>query len=214
MSPGEPLAAQRAELVDVEVEVASRDGDDQAEADDHLRGGHGHDGEGEDLAGAVPVVAREGDQRQVRAVQHDLEREEHDQRVPAQEDAERPGREQERGDREVPGDLGAEDGDRHDAFSPASLRECEPRITPPIAATRSTIDVISKASRWSVRKSRPTACGLPNEDRTCCWCESRPPALSPTATTISTRSAPAAPTAPICCQLGPPAQGASARPPR
>src|SRR5919204_119670 len=206
--------AQGSQLVDVEVEVAARDGDDQPEADDHLRGGHGHDGQGEDLAGATPVVPRERDQGQVRAVEHDLEREEHDQRAAAQEDAERAGREQERGHREVPGNLRAEDPERHWIFSPASLRECEPRITPPIAATRSTIDVISKASRWSVRKSRPTWCGLPNEERTCCWCDSRPPALSPIATTISTRIAPAAATAPTCCQVGPPAQGASARPPR
>src|SRR5437763_4090507 len=207
-------SAERAELVDVEVEVAARDRDDEPEPDDDLRRGHGHDGQGEDLAGAAPVVARERDQREVRAVQHDLEREEHDQRAAAQEDAERAGGEEEGRDREVPRDLGPEDPERHCAFSPASFREWEPRMTPPIAATSNTIEVISNASRWSVRKSRPIARGLPNELWMCCSCESRPPAFSPTATTISTSSAPAAPTAPICCPLGPPAHGASARPPR
>src|SRR5207237_4820507 len=126
------------------------------------------------------------------------EREEHDQRAAAEENAERAGCEEERGHREVPGDLRAEDAERHCICSPASLRECEPRMTPPIAATSSTIEVISNASRWSVRKSRPIARGLPNELWMCCSCESRPPAFSPTATTISTSSAPAAPTAPIC----------------
>src|SRR2546423_797909 len=205
--------AEGAQLVDVEVEVAPGDRDDQPEADHDLRRGDGHDGERENLSCTAAVVARERDQGEVGAVQHDLEREQHDQRAAAKEDAERPGGEEERRDGEVPGDLRAEDRD-HSAFPPASFRECEPRMTPPIAATRSTIDVISKASRWSVRKSRPIARGLPKELWTSCWCESRPPAFSPTATTISTRSAAAAATAPTCCQLGPPAHGASALPPR
>ncbi len=39
----------------------------------------------------------------------------------------------------------------------------EPRTTPPSAATSSTIEVISKASRWSVRNALPIAAGLPND---------------------------------------------------
>ena len=34
-----------------------------------------------------------------------------------------------------------------------------PSTTPPIAATSSTIEVISKARRWSVRNTSPTAAG-------------------------------------------------------
>jgi hypothetical protein len=44
-----------------------------------------------------------------------------------------------------------------------SSRAWLPRITPPTAATSRTIEVISKASRWSVRNSSPISPGLPNE---------------------------------------------------
>ena len=81
--------------------------DDQAEPDDDLGRGDGHHGEREDLAVAAAVVAREGDQGEVRAVQHDLEREQDDQRATPQQHAERAGREEERGDRQVPPDVRA-----------------------------------------------------------------------------------------------------------
>src|ERR1700757_3385405 len=140
--PPEPSAAQDRELVDVEGEPPPVDRDDEAEADDDLGRGDRHHGEREDLTGAVPPVARERDQREVAAVEHDLEREQHDDRVAPDEDAERSRPEEERGDAEVPGDPGAEHY--------AALRVCEPRMTPPTAAMSSTIEVISNASRWSV----------------------------------------------------------------
>ena len=52
-----------------------------------------------------------------------------------------------------------------------------PRTTPPTAATSSTIEVTSKASRWSVRNSRPIASGEPNERVMCCGFERKPPRL-------------------------------------
>ena len=87
-------------------------------------------------------------------------------------------------------------------------------MTPPTAATSSTIDVISKASRWSVRNSRPiqrrrAEVGADVGARA----TSRPPAFSPITTMISTKSAPAASTAPSVFQLGPPAHGVSCRGP-
>jgi hypothetical protein len=93
-------------------------------------------------------------------------------------------------------------------------RECEPRITPPTAAISSTIEVISKASRWSVRNSRPISCGRPKEDSIAAWWESRPLVYKLTTTITSTNRAAHAATAPSVCQLGAPAQGASARFPR
>src|SRR5205814_734779 len=143
--------------------------------------------------------------------------EEHDQRTASEQHAERAGREEERRDGEVPGDVGARH-QRGEAStpegSPESRREWLPRMTPPTAATSSTIEVISKASRWTVRKRRPMAPGLPNESLIFDSCESRPPALRPITTITSTRIAAAAPIAPSVCQLGPPAHGASACPPR
>src|SRR5262249_51563559 len=136
-----------------------------------------------------------------------------DQRVAAYEHAECPGGEQERCDGEVPGDLRAEQRDHREGTSSGLRRECAPRMTPPIAATSSTIDVISNASRWSVRNRRPMHGGVPKGPSTCWEWSRRPPAFNPIATTISTRSAPEASTAPTACQLGPPAQGDSMRGP-
>ncbi len=94
------------------------------------------------------------------AVQHDLEREQHDQRAAADEHAERAGREQERGDDQVTGDVRPE---HRPSLRRGSACEWLPRITPPTAATSSTTEVISNASRWSVRNSCPISPGLPNE---------------------------------------------------
>src|SRR5688500_4946072 len=128
------------EAVDVEDELAPRHGDDDPEADDDLRGRDCHHGEREDLAVVVAVLARERDQREVRGVEHDLEREQHDQRAAPQQHAERPDREEDRRDDEVPGRVGT-----HQAASSSasSSRVRVPRMTPPTAATSSTIDVIS-----------------------------------------------------------------------
>ena len=113
-------------------------------------------------------VPGERDQREVRAVQHDLEREQDDQRVAPHEHAERADPEEEGGDAEVPGDRRAE----HQVDASSSARfVCEPRITPPTAATSSTIDVISNASRWSVRNRRPIQPGEPNVALTCSLCD-------------------------------------------
>src|SRR5215208_27005 len=100
-------AAQSREPVDVEDEPAPGHRHDQPEAHDDLRGGYRHDRQREDLPVAVPLKARERDQGEVAAVEHDLDREQHDQRVAPDEHAERADREQRAGYREVPGDVRA-----------------------------------------------------------------------------------------------------------
>src|SRR5207245_11074809 len=127
-----------------------------------------------------------------RAVEHDLEREQDDQRVAPQEHAERAGREQERGDGQVPHHVRAE----HQCCTSPGRRAWWPRMTPPTAATSSPIEVISKASRWSVRNRRPIWAGLPKLRPMCSEWASRPLALSPMTTITSTRIAAAASTAP------------------
>ena len=102
------IPAQGREAVGVERDVTAGHGDDEPEADDDLRGGDGHHGEGEDLAVERAVLAREGDQREVGRVQHQLQREQDDQRVAAQEHAERTDGEEDGGDGEVPRDSGPE----------------------------------------------------------------------------------------------------------
>ena len=132
-----------------------------------LGGGDGHDGEREDLAVEVAELAGERDQGEVRRVQHDLEREQDDQRAPPQHHSERSDPEQERRDDQVPADIRPVHQARS---SPCRLRLSSsgvvPSTTPPTAATSSTIEVISNASRWSVRKSSPISAGLPKVSET------------------------------------------------
>src|SRR5262245_28172179 len=204
-------SAQLREAVDVEREPPAVDRDDEAEADAHLRGGHRHHREREDLAGAVVRVAREGDQGEVRSVQHDLEREQDDDRVAADQHAERADREQERGDADVPGDVRA----HHPRLASScwERRVCEPRMTPPTAAISRTTDVISNASRWFVRNSRPIHAGEPKVALIGSVVSSRLPALRPSTTMTSRKIAPAASTAPTVCHRGPPSHGVSWRGP-
>src|SRR5438874_1628753 len=198
--------AQLRERVDVERQIPAVERHHEAEPDADLRGRDCHHGQREDLARAVVPVARERDQREVAGVEHQLEREQHDERVAADEDAERADPEQDGGDRDVPGDVRA-------VHQVAALRVCEPRITPPTAAMSKTTEVISNASRWSTRKTRPIQAGVPKAAPTLPWWERLPLACIPTATTISTSSAPAAATAANVCQLGPPDHGVSRRGP-
>ena len=190
----------------------------------HVAAGEGHDEAEADTTSAAATaiteiaktcpstdaeVAREADEGQVRSVEHDLEREEHDQRAPAEDDAGRADPEEDGRDGEIPGRC------RGRASGDVVLRRgLHPSTTPPTAATSSTIEVISKASRWSVRKSRPISAGLPNEREISAASDRPPPAFDQQATTTSTSSAAPATKAPSWSQRGPPAQGASARPPR
>src|SRR5690242_19914505 len=170
-------SAQGGELVDVEVEPPPVHRDDQPEAYDDLGSRDRHHREREDLPAHVRVVAREGDESEVRAVEHDLDREQDDQRAPPEHHAERPDREQERRDGDVPGEVRAHHVAQYSLSMTSVALGCAvaigyvvfgsssrawlPRMTPPTAAASSTIDVTSNASRWSLRNTRPTSLGLP-----------------------------------------------------
>ena len=69
----------------------------------HLGGGDRHHRDREDLAVDRGEVAREPDEGEVRGVEHDLEREQHDQRAPPQDHAGRADPEEDGGDGDVPG---------------------------------------------------------------------------------------------------------------
>ncbi len=147
------------------------------EADADLAGGDGHHDEREDLAVAVAPHARERDQREVRAVEHQLQAEQHDQRVAAHDHADGAEREDDRRQRQVPGDrssrprclpadaLGDGRGCRRPSAMGAELTRARrssgrarrlassmpPRrrasTTPPTAATSSRNEAISNVSR-------------------------------------------------------------------
>src|SRR4029450_1868478 len=129
-------------------------------------------------------MAGEADQGEIRSVEHDLQREEDDQRATPDEHSECSDREQQGRDGEIPGDVGAV----HQASRPL------PRTTPPTAAASRTIEVISKATRWSVRNTVPISLGLPKDASMSALSSRRPPAVRTIATTLATRMAPAAKT--------------------
>src|SRR4051812_33707152 len=94
--------------VDVEGQAPPRHRDDQAEADDDLGSRDGHYGDREHLARALAAVSRERDQGEVAAVEHDLEREQDDERRAAKQYAERADREEHGAHGEIPGDVRTE----------------------------------------------------------------------------------------------------------
>src|SRR5260370_1469694 len=81
----------------------SEDVDENRQPDDRLSRGHGHRHEREQLAVEVLKLARESDQRQVGGVEHQLDADQDDQRVPAHEHAYCPEDEQDRGQEKEPG---------------------------------------------------------------------------------------------------------------
>src|SRR5207244_3145280 len=149
-----------------------------AEADAHLARGHGHHDWREDLPVAGSPHAREGDQREVRAVEHQLEAQQDHERVAPRHHAERAEREDDRGDREVPGDIhrggptpsaivpleggsGSSSGASPASGSAASSAPPRPppwrpaRTTAPTAAMSSRNEATSNTTRKRVSRSLP-----------------------------------------------------------
>src|SRR6185369_4250271 len=134
-------SAHRVVLVDEWRLPVAEDGDDDRQADGRLRGGHGHDQQRDDRAVALQIrdERTERDDGQVDAIEHELDRHEHRDRVPAGEEAERADREQRTGQREVRVQLL---GDAHQGTSFSRLA----RKTPPMTAARRSTLTASKAS--------------------------------------------------------------------
>ena len=95
---------QLPQLVDVDRQAPAVDRDDQAEADRDLAGRDDHHHQREDLPAHVAVRAREGDQREVGGVEHQLQAEQDHERVAAGQHAAGADAEDQRGDDQVPGD--------------------------------------------------------------------------------------------------------------
>src|SRR3954454_21837359 len=97
-------ALELPQLVGVGGQAAAMHRHDHAEADGDLAGGDDHDDDREDLAVAVAPHAAERDQREVRRVEHQLEAEQHDERVAARHHAGGADGEDDRAAGEVPAD--------------------------------------------------------------------------------------------------------------
>src|SRR5713226_2706926 len=171
-SRGSPF--ERSRVVHVHASPLSVERHDDRQADDHLRGGDDHREEGEHLPRQVAVLTREGDEREVRRIQLELDRHEDDQRV-------LPGEDPDRADREEHGRDQQEEGDRCPhvvtasagssssggssgagasivASSPNLLRPCN---IAPIAATINRMDVISNGRKYWLKSTPASARTLP-----------------------------------------------------
>src|SRR6478672_13179642 len=102
---GAPSVLQQAGVVDRGRASRAEDGHDDREPDDDLGRCHHHHEEGGDLAVEVAVLLGEGDQREVRGVEHQLDAHEHDDRVAAGEDPDAADREEDPGEDDVRGDV-------------------------------------------------------------------------------------------------------------
>ena len=171
--PGVGLEAhplQLPQLVDVDRQAPAVDGDDQAEADGDLAGGDDHHDEREDLAVLVAVRAREGDEREVRRVEHQLEAEQDHERVAAHEHAAGADAEDQRREDEVPLDAhrcGAPSGLEHRAALGVGLA-CPVHL--PVArnrsATRAARAASSRPARRRASTTAPTAATSSRNDAT------------------------------------------------
>src|SRR5262245_23185121 len=133
-------ALEQVDLVHEHGLPQSEQVDDDREPDRHLGGGDGHHEEHEDLAIERLHVARERDEREVRGVQHELDRHEDDERVAAYEHADHADREHDRRQRDQP-------GERDHAPSVAARARPRAMTITPIMATSSTIEVTSNGNR-------------------------------------------------------------------
>src|SRR3954447_11104802 len=98
-----PSVLQQVRVVHGRAPASSEDGHDDGEADDDLGGSDGHHEERHDLAVEAAVDAREGDQRQVHGVQHQLDAHEDDDGVAPHEHTDGTDREQRGGEHQVVG---------------------------------------------------------------------------------------------------------------
>ena len=100
-------AFQRSEFVGVDRLAGAVEGDDDREADSDLGGGDRDDEENQHLAVVVGQAVRlgvetgEGDQREIRRAEHELEAHEDDDDVPAQHHAGKADAEEQTGNEEV-----------------------------------------------------------------------------------------------------------------
>ena len=205
---GDHQPRQRARLVDVEGHAAPGHRDDEPEPDRDLGRGDGHHREREDLAVEVTLLARERDQGEVRRVQHDLEREEDDQRAAPEHHPERADPEQHRRDDQVPADAGAVHLAR--VFLLARRAEDDAADGGDEQHDRGDLEREQVVGEEELADLGRAAEGVGDLGRVL----RLSPHASPSTTTTSTSSAAAATTAAVRRSGGPPAHGASARPPR
>src|SRR5690554_3605185 len=98
-----PSVPQQVDVVHRGGPAGAEDRDDDREADDDLGGRDDHDEEGEHLTLEVAVHPREGDEREVRRVEHELDTHEHDDAVAPQQDGRGTDREKDGGEHQVVG---------------------------------------------------------------------------------------------------------------
>src|SRR5579884_132619 len=160
-------ALQEIDVVGRRALAAAEDRNDDRQSDRDLRGCDDQREEDEDLSADVVEHPREGHERQVGGVQHQLDAHEHHEDVAAQQQTDRADGEEQRGEHEV---VVARHGHRAGTSSVSSagasigggrwlLRRAS--ATPPTTAMTSSTAVSSKGQRKSVNRTRATRLTLP-----------------------------------------------------
>src|SRR6202167_2610339 len=145
------------QLVHIYGQFAAMDRDDQPQPDAHLARGDRHHDQREHLPVAVAPHARERDQREVRAIEHQLQAQQHHEGIAPHHDAGGAEREHDRGDRQIP-------ADRH--YQPPSSPADAPVLAPTGwpsgagAAVDASPASLADSSLW-VSRARAIANGTP-----------------------------------------------------
>src|SRR5439155_572327 len=143
--------AHQAGVLDVGREAPPEQGDDDGQADSGLGRGHGHDEEDEHLPGHRLVLVREGDERQIDRVEHQLDAHQDDDGVAPDQDADAADGEQER-------------GDEQEELDPHHLTLRLAMTTAPIMAAIRRSEAASNANRYFEKSRPPTPRAAPNEE--------------------------------------------------
>src|SRR5487761_2130717 len=98
----ERSALQHVRVIGGGAGLSTEYGNDDAESHDDLSGRDDENEEHRDLTTDVVQLSREGDERQIRCIQHQLYAHEHHQHVASDQQPNRPDREDHRGKREIP----------------------------------------------------------------------------------------------------------------
>src|SRR5262245_38506432 len=137
---------------DIERVPAVIEDDDHGQGDGGLAGSDGDDEERQHLSAEIGAKACEGDEVEGHALQHRLDRQDHEDQIAARQEADGPEDEEHRADDRVA-------FERHRAHRSPSPRRPAIAIAPMVATSRST-PAISTGIRYSVNRMVPRAATL------------------------------------------------------
>src|SRR5690348_4163375 len=157
------LPLQELHVPGIERLAVAKHRDEDCQADDGFGGGDRHDEEDDDLPFQRAEKSREGDEREIDGIEHELDRHEDHDDVAPYDDAGDADREQHRAQNQI-------------VFQRRRRHRCLcASATAPTIATSSRTDAISNGSAKSVKSVCAIACGPPKASGTAGPADGRPP---------------------------------------